>query len=64
MEIKELLQEDNLKTIYGHLDDLCSRLQLDYSGDSPFKQQEEDRLVVYNICDILEYILKGGKIKC
>lgn len=36
------------------LDNLCKRLQDDYNGINQFEQLEEDRLVIYNVIEILE----------
>lgn len=42
------------KEMLSQLDDLCKRLQDDYAGTKPFKQKEEDRLLLANLCDCLE----------
>lgn len=40
--------------------DLYQRLVLDYSGDQPFEQREEDRLVIGHIIDELEGEIDNG----
>lgn len=52
---KRLLLKD-----YDLLCDLLYRLTLDYNGDKDFSQQEEDRLVLGHIVDMI-YDLKGAK---
>ena len=42
------------------LNNLCKRLQDDYNGNKTFEQQEEDRIIIYNIIDFLNN-LKGGE---
>lgn len=54
MDIKLLLED------YDLLCDLLYRLTLDYNGDEDFSQQEEDRLVIGHIVDMI-YDLKGAK---
>lgn len=49
---------DYLRVIYEDLDNLHSRLVLDYNGDTVFSQYEEDRLVLGNLLDLLDN-LKG-----
>lgn len=41
------------------MDDLCVRLQEDYAGTYEFEQMEQDRIVAYNICEMLEAMIDG-----
>ena len=41
------------------MDDLCARLQEDYAGTYEFEQMEQDRIVAYNICEMLEAMIDG-----
>lgn len=52
------MNNDNFKKILIDLDDLCKRLQDDYNGEEKFEQKEEDRLVVYNIVEIMHTLEK------
>jgi hypothetical protein len=52
------VNNDNFKKILIDLDDLCKRLQDDYNGEEEFEQKEEDRLVVYNIVEIMHTLEK------
>lgn len=47
-------QEIDRQELIKELDDLCKRLQDDYNGVKEFKQYEEDRLVVYDVIELLE----------
>ncbi len=43
-----------LKNNKHELDSLCKRLQNNYNNDTAFEQAEEDRLIIYNILEMLE----------
>lgn len=47
-------QKIDRQELIKELDDLCKRLQDDYNGVKEFKQYEEDRLVVYDVIELLE----------
>lgn len=47
-------QKIDKQELVKELDDLCKRLQDDYNGVKEFKQYEEDRLVVYDVIELLE----------
>lgn len=44
----------NKTRLLTHLKDLHDRLVLNYNDNTPFKQLEEDRLVVSNVIELLE----------
>lgn len=46
-----------LKELHYSLDDLCKRLQDDYNGDKKFEQLEDDRMAVWDACELLEELL-------
>lgn len=56
-------KEENMNDIIKQLDNLCARLQGDYGGGEPFEQDEEDRLVIYNVIEILETLRKYIKFE-
>ena len=45
---------DYLLKNYYLLDDLCGRLQDDYNDIQAFEQTEEDRIIIYNILELLD----------
>jgi hypothetical protein len=49
---------DVLKSYYFDLDDLQLRLQQDYNGDVVFQQEEQDRLALGMVLDILDKIFE------
>lgn len=46
-----------LKELHYSLDDLCKRLQDDYNGGKKFEQLEDDRMAVWDACELLEELL-------
>lgn len=48
---------------YDEFDDLCKRLQEDYNGGIPFEQSEEDRLIIYDLLEIIDFIKKEKERK-
>ena len=64
IEVVEVAErKENMNNIIEQLDDLCARLQGDYGGGEPFEQDEEDRLVIYNVIEILETLNKYIKFE-
>lgn len=51
MKLKNYLFNSNVR---NELNSLCDRLQKDYSGEKPFEQCEEDRIVLGNILDMID----------
>lgn len=49
---------EQLKELLSNMDSLTARLQDDYNGIKPFEQCEEDRTTAYNVCELLEAMIK------
>ena len=45
-----------LKSVESDLYDLYNRLRDNYNDDTKFIQKEEDRLIIYNIIDLINNI--------
>ena len=53
-ELKTIIEIIELLKLYKKdLNSLCARLQADYNGDNEFEQQEQDRL---GLCAIMELV--------
>lgn len=46
--------DKKFKILITSLDCLCKRLQDNYNNGITFEQYEEDRLIIYNVIEILE----------
>ena len=46
--------DKKFKVLITSLDGLCKRLQDNYNNGIIFEQYEEDRLIIYNVIEILE----------
>ena len=46
--------KEYIKANYNILDNLCKKLQDNYNDDIKFEQSEEDRIVIYNILEIID----------
>ena len=61
MEMEGLVKV--LKYYFDDLDYLQLRLQKDYNDDEPFVQDEQDRLALGMVLDVLQNVFKKGETK-